>query len=133
MNLELKRYPEYFDTTPGELWLSDQTRICYTLELPWKNNQDDISCVPLGTYGLIINMSEKFETLLPLLLDVPERDGIRLHAANYKHQLKGCIAPVTTLIIMSKKIFGSSSGDKLEEVMRLIRAHSITQIRISQK
>lgn len=131
MILELKRYPEYFNTTPGELWIDDH-RICYTVELPWKNNRERISCVPTGLYGLVLDMSKRFERVLPRILDVPGRAGIRLHAANQSHELEGCIAPVNKLYITNRKIFGNSSAITVVEVMRVIRAYSIEKIRITE-
>lgn len=37
-------------------------------------------------------MSPRFKKDMWLLLDVPGRDGIRIHSANYARELNGCIA-----------------------------------------
>lgn len=128
--LEIKRYPEYFGTTLGELWL-DSNRVAYTLELPWKDNQHDISCIPLGTFELQLTFSEKFNAIRPLII-VPGRDGVRMHAANRVSELEGCIAPVRRLYIEDRIVFGGVSGLALEDLMRWIRAHNITQLIVSQ-
>ena len=64
----------------------------FTMELPWKNNARSISSIPKGTYKVITTMSPRFKKDMWLLLDVPGRDGIRIHSANYARELNGCIA-----------------------------------------
>ena len=65
---------------------------CKTLELPYKGNQVDISCVPVGKYRVLRTFSWKMMKYTYELQNVPYRSGIRLHSANYFYQLKGCIA-----------------------------------------
>lgn len=77
--------------TLGTLWF-DNT-VIHTLELPWKNNKKNISCIPDGEYIVRKTYSPAFKKNLWLVLDVPNRSGIRFHAANWVYQLKGCIAP----------------------------------------
>lgn len=131
MILEIKRYPEYFDTTPGELWL-DGERMAYTIERPWKNNVQRISCIPLGIYPVELTMSKRFNEMLPLLGNVPNRSGIRMHAANKAVELEGCIAPVTKLYIEGRTVFGSNSRSAVMDVFFWIRAHRIKEIHISK-
>lgn len=64
----------------------------FSIELPWKNNERNISCIPKGKYKVITTMSTRFKVNMWLLLDVPKRDGVRIHPANYARQLNGCIA-----------------------------------------
>ncbi len=69
--------------------------ICYTIELPWLENQKRVSCVPEGEYILQQRYSKKFGWHLHLV-NVPGRDLILIHPANdAKKELLGCIAPVT--------------------------------------
>lgn len=63
------------------------------LELPWKDNDRRRSCVPAGTYPLILEHSAKFKRELWEIKDVPNRSEVKIHAANYVRQLEGCIAP----------------------------------------
>lgn len=62
------------------------------LELPWKNNERRVSCIPAGTYQIIKHTSPKFGQCY-WVQDVPNRSEILIHPANYHHQLLGCIAP----------------------------------------
>lgn len=69
----------------------DGKPICLTLELPWADNQKEISCIPVGEYACkrirSIKHGETFE-----VLNVPNRAGILFHVANYLHEIRGCIA-----------------------------------------
>ena len=62
-----------------------------TLELPDENNQKRISCIPCGEYEVIKRWSEKFGDHFHIL-DVPDRDYILIHFANFFSDLLGCIA-----------------------------------------
>ena len=69
--------------------------ICYTIELPWLNNQPQLSCIPEGQYKIVPRFSKKHGKHL-LIKDVPGRALILLHPANNaQKELKGCIAPVS--------------------------------------
>lgn len=71
----------------------DQVYKKESLERGWVNNQNRVSCVPVGTYDLVLEYSDKFDTELWELKDVPNRSECKIHAANYWKQLNGCIAP----------------------------------------
>jgi hypothetical protein len=64
---------------------------CFTLELPWQDNQPLISSIPAGRYKVIIDFSNRFQRQMPLLLDVPGRTGIRIHKGNAPSNTEGCI------------------------------------------
>ncbi|MEW4925491.1 DUF5675 family protein [Algibacter sp. 2305UL17-15] len=65
---------------------------CKTLELEWKNNQRNISCVPSGFYNIEFEHSSKFNRKLWELKGVPGRSEAKIHVANYYTQIQGCIA-----------------------------------------
>ena len=64
-----------------------------SVELPWRDNAQDVSCVPLGSYRVAWTWSKHFQRHTYQLLDVPGRGGIRLHTANWPRNLLGCIGP----------------------------------------
>lgn len=88
---------QYFpDGTNGELTCEGQF-ICNTIELPWKNNETRVSCIPEGEYFIRKRYSAKFHWHLEVL-DVQNRSLILFHPANNALQeLHGCIAPVTKI------------------------------------
>lgn len=50
-------------------------------------------CIPAGRYRVAWTMSARFGHMAPLLLDVPGRRGIRIHAGNTEVDTEGCILP----------------------------------------
>lgn len=72
---------------------------CSTLELPWKDNQQSISCIPKGTYQCEWGYMGDLKEYHYVLKDVPGRASIFIHEGNYYTNSKGCI------------LLGSSLGD----------------------
>jgi hypothetical protein len=62
-----------------------------TLEPPWKDNAPRVSCIPPGTYPVILAWSPKFLRKMPLLGAVPDRSSILIHALNGVEETEGCI------------------------------------------
>ena len=100
MELELIR--TYFPNgTNGELYYNGN-RICFTIELPWLNNEPSVSCIPEGSYELEKYFSEHLGNHLHLKT-VASRSLIMIHAANDAiKELRGCIAPVSILTAEGK-------------------------------
>lgn len=91
MKIEIQRKYPKADYTIG-LMTVDGKIFCDTLELPWRDNQQNISCIPEGRYDVRLTYSQKFGRVLPLVMNVPGRSGIRIHAANKPEEITGCIA-----------------------------------------
>lgn len=72
----------------------------YSLELPWRDNDTNFSCIPAGEYDCAWTYSPRFRRKMYLVKQVPDRTGIRFHSANLagdreqglRCQLNGCIA-----------------------------------------
>jgi len=91
MNLVLKRLHKTENSTVGELTI-DGLFQCYTLEdIEREVKVKSETAIPKGTYKVIINRSNRFKRLLPLLIDVPGFEGIRIHSGNSNHDTEGCI------------------------------------------
>lgn len=67
-----------------------QTPLCHTLELPWNNNAQNISCIPDGTYDLIRSSSTAHGPCFRIP-SVSGRTGILIHAGNSLKDTRGCI------------------------------------------
>ena len=71
----------------------------YTIELPWRDNARQRSCIPVGVYQCAIVNSPKFGRVYGVA-NVPGRSNVLIHSANlagdvelgYKSQLHGCVA-----------------------------------------
>jgi hypothetical protein len=91
MELQLIRTERSGNSTIGELSVDGKFE-CYTLEdleRPVKIKGD--TAIPVGRYEVIINQSQRFGRLLPLLLNVPEFEGVRIHPGNTATDTEGCI------------------------------------------
>jgi hypothetical protein len=85
-----RKYP-YSSCVIGELSIDGKFE-CYTLEdverevkIPGK------TAIPKGIYKVIITLSNRFKRELPLLLNVPNFEGIRIHSGNTDKDTEGCI------------------------------------------
>lgn len=125
MELTLTRGPSTTKSTPGTL-LVDGKFECFTLEdvvRPKKIPGE--TAIPAGTYKVIIDMSNRFKRLLPLLIDVPGFAGIRIHPGNTDKDTEGCILVGTS---RSKDFVGNSrvAFDALFKKMQAAKSISIT-------
>ena len=91
MQLTLKRNDSNEEATIGKLYI-DGVFFCYTLEDVQRTVKiKHESAIPKGTYKVIISMSPRFKRLLPLLINVPGFDGVRIHPGNTAANTDGCI------------------------------------------
>jgi hypothetical protein len=82
---------------------------CKTMELPWRNNETGISCIPAGAYFVTRRKSPKYGEHFHVL-SVPGRSLILIHFGNYNHETRGCILPGAA--------FADLDGDGLRDVTR---------------
>lgn len=87
--ITLKRINSSSECVLGVLEL-DNKEICKTLELPWRDNQKSISCIPAGEYKLSPYPSSRFGEVY-IVNDVPNRTGILIHTGNTADDIQGCI------------------------------------------
>ena len=102
--------------TVGELSCGDFR--CVTLELPWIDNQQDISCIPEGDYPYYLRESPKNGLCLELK-NVPCRKYIQVHAFNYTKQTEGCISAGRSLTYLDNDnvLDTSDSGKTLNKLL----------------
>jgi len=71
----------------------------YTLELPYRDNKPNISCIPTGSYNVDMRYSPHFKRDVYHIENVPNRSYILIHPANFagdtskgwQTHLQGCI------------------------------------------
>jgi len=125
MKITVKRLHKTDTSTIGELYI-DGIFECFTLEdVERKEKIKSETAIPKGTYKVIINQSNRFKRLLPLLLDVPNFEGVRIHSGNTNHDTEGCILVGQTrgqnYVGQSRKAF-----DKLFRKMQAAKDITIT-------
>ena len=105
MELIIKR--RYLDDcTLGTATLQEGDNILFsfkTLELPYKDNQRGISCIPEGEYELRKNTWQlnKFGYHFDVLGCEP-RQGVKIHSGNFTSQIRGCILPGSKHLFLNK-------------------------------
>lgn len=95
MKLKLIRDVEGPGCTLGQLFV-DGAFECYTCEDVERPDGEKIhgkTAIPRGTYRVIVNHSNRFKRDLPLLVNVPNFEGIRIHPGNTAADTEGCILP----------------------------------------
>lgn len=93
LEIEIRREIHTHKSTIGRLFVNGQFE-CYTLEdcaRPPGVKVPAATCIPAGEYSLVINFSNRFQRLMPELLEVPGFAGIRIHAGNTEADTQGCI------------------------------------------
>lgn len=94
MKLTLNRVQFDAACTIGQL-LVDGAPECYTLEdivrAPSAPKVFGQTAIPAGTYGVIVTFSPHFQRELPLLVNVPGFEGVRIHPGNTAADTEGCI------------------------------------------
>jgi hypothetical protein len=89
MNIFLDRI-KFTETGIFGMMTWDGATLCFTLELPWKDNEHLVSCIPAGKYDCIKHDSAKFPNTWELL-NVPDREEILIHTGNTMKDTHGCI------------------------------------------
>ena len=117
MKLLLKRIPKP-EYTIGHLYI-DGVYFCDTLEDPVRDlNKNGVfddgevkiygnSAIPYGTYEVTITYSNKYQKNMPLINNVPNFTGIRIHSGNTAEDTKGCI------LVGENKVIGKVINSKL--------------------
>jgi hypothetical protein len=99
---------------------------CQTLEDPVREGAKVYgdTAIPLGTYRITITKSKRYGKMMPLLHNVPNFGGVRLHCGNNTDDTSGCI-----LVGMGRDPGAESDGlqiaqsrDAMDEVQPRIAA-----------
>lgn len=96
MKLTLSREVMTNEYTLGSLFLNG-ARFGYTCEDRDRKLEDvpgakikGQTAIPRGTYQLKATLSARFKKTLPILLNVPGFEGVRIHAGNSASDSEGC-------------------------------------------
>lgn len=110
-NIVIVRHHQNHDGqgTFGGLYIEGKF-FCFTGELPWRDNQQNVSCIPCGQYVCRHVKSPRFGRVFEVT-NVKGRSHVLIHAANFcgdknkgfKSDLLGCIALGTKLGRLNKQ------------------------------
>lgn len=79
-------------STIGEMFINGEY-LCYTLEDRVRDGEKvpGETAIPYGKYDVVINFSNRFQKYMPLLMNVPNFSGIRIHPGNRDTDTEGCL------------------------------------------
>ena len=97
--------------TIGTMYV-DGKQECHTLEDVVRPNGEKVygqTAIPTGTYNVVITPSNRFKRDLPLVENVPNFEGIRIHPGNTAKDTEGCIlvgaGKTTDMVTHSREAF----------------------------
>lgn len=106
------------DGLPECFFLEDAVR---DVKIPGK------TAIPYGRYKIVVTKSNRFSQLagkdvyLPLLLNVPGFDGVRIHAGNRPEDTEGCLLTGTaygTNQVMNSRTAFIQLNEKINQVLK---------------
>ena len=123
------------DCTIGKIFYKGEWQT-YTVEPPYKSNQENISCIPPGLYNLETYSSKKHPNVFRLVnhaLNVGDenylRDNVLIHILNFPCETLACIGP--GLKLHPKKWGVRDSKKAMNKLRDLIYKNDIKQIEIT--
>lgn len=120
MELRLLRDVCGADCTLGQLYV-DGKPACHTVEdvvRPAGEKVHGKTAIPEGRYQVIVTPSPRFRRDLPLLLKVPNFEGVRIHPGNTAEDTEGCILPGLGLTRLGKIVHSTVSSREYREAVR---------------
>ncbi|MDH5573263.1 MAG: DUF5675 family protein [Gammaproteobacteria bacterium] len=100
---------------------------CHTLELPWRNNQQNISCIPAGEYECLFVKTRRViggMRELYWLKSVPERTGVLKHAGTFAgDKSKGYRSHVLGCLLLGYSIGTLENQQAIFQTRRCVREY----------
>lgn len=119
MELRLVRNEFGPKATIGQLFVNDSVvPLAYTLEdfvrAEGEPKVPGATAIPFGRYEVTVTYSERFKRALPLLLNVPNFEGIRIHPGNDSADTHGC------LLVGDTRVSEERIGESKKAFFRLL-------------
>lgn len=121
----------YNDCTVSRVTIEGSDFQCFMLELPWLENQQNISCIPEGEYQIFKRLSPSKGIVVMEYRDVPNRTDIQIHTGNYTRQILGCQLPGNGVKWLDADGIPdvTKSGDTFDKLMSLLPDECTVTIR----
>lgn len=119
MRIDLLRVGQSIRGTFGVLRYG-QVPFALTLERPWEDNEQNVSCIPAGRYVCRRVRSMKFGNTYEIC-DVPDRTHVLFHQGNYIADTQGCVLVGEEFSGTWDRPFIASSQRGFLEFMKLLQ------------
>lgn len=105
MKITTEVYKTGKDYTISKLYV-DGVYQCYIMEDVIRKGPKVFgeTAIPRGIYNIVVTMSERFKKLLPLLQNVLNFSGVRIHPGNTSLNTEGCLLPGTDIGELGGKV-----------------------------
>ncbi|WP_139164048.1 DUF5675 family protein [Desulfoluna spongiiphila] len=116
LTLYLTRLTQSDQGTEGILTVPALGFACFTLELPWRENRPNVSCIPPGTYPMEWRVTPRRASYH--IRQVPHRTYILVHSGNYAGDIrKGLKTHVEGCVLLGRRM-GWLNGQRAVLVSR---------------
>ena len=116
MRITIERLTMTSTTTIGKMYLNGEY-FGYTLEDVNRDTKiKHQTCIPAGLYKVVLTVSNRFKRLMPLLIDVPNFKGIRIHGGNTHKNTSGC--PIVAKRRLDDNTIQGSLEKKLTSILK---------------
>lgn len=85
------------------------------------------TAIPAGRYEVTITFSQRFQRRLPLLMNVPMFEGIRIHPGNTELDTEGCLLPGRTRDVKAGTVGNSvaSFNELFEKIDKALHVEKV--------
>jgi len=84
---------------------------CFSMELPWRDNRKNISCIPAGIYTVQLRVSPRYGRVY-WVIEVPDRSYILIHSGNWGGDVSKGLKTHTNGCILLGKYRGYLQGQR---------------------
>lgn len=108
--------------------------VSIALERGWRNNEKDVSCIPIGEYDLVLEHSPAFGMELWEIKGVAGgRSEAKFHWANYWFELNGCpaLGRRPTYLNSDRYTDVTSSKNTIKDFMKALKGHKKAKLIIT--
>lgn len=121
MKIVTEIFKQDSDCTVSKLYI-DGVYQCFVMEDAIRDTKIyGRTAIPRGTYKVVVTMSNRFKTLLPLLENVPNYSGVRIHPGNTSADTEGCLLPGLSLGKLEGKTAVLESRPAFAKIFRKIQ------------